>query len=450
LVSATALAVGLALIVPAAGLADVHFTRPVPLPGSPPKGDLPGPEPSIAFDPAGNGRLYVTAPNSGAVGGVDFWASADRGRTFPIHKNLGSVIGGEDSDVEVANDHTVYVADLEIASEAVCRSHDFGKTFTDGCEQGTATDQAGFDSDREWLTHDPRHSNVLYLAYHDLATNLPEIWKSTDGGSSFSPCGAIINPTSPAFTMFQGTTLVSKPAVAPDGTIYVEFGEPEQSAIPAGPPITHLYMAVADGGCTASTVFTDHLIYKGTPQASLANIFNGMALGPDGGLYVVASGTLDGHSPYNAYVFASSDGGKTWSGPRQVNPPGQEATVLPAVTAGLGRGTVGVGWYATRTSKDPNNPKDDWRYYAAVSTDRGRTFARARIGKRYLHHGDVCVQGIFCSPTANRNLADFSSIGTDPRTGCMMLAIPADPYDTSAGEDPASAFFSRQVRGCVR
>src|SRR4051794_19912826 len=83
-----------------------------------------GGEPSLAFDPSGNGDTYVTAPQGipsalgGLVGlpadkGVGYWGSHDGGRTFPEVLNTGTGTGGGDSDVEVATDHTVFVADLE-------------------------------------------------------------------------------------------------------------------------------------------------------------------------------------------------------------------------------------------------------------------------------------------------------------------------------------------------
>ncbi|MGZ4202744.1 MAG: hypothetical protein ACXVRH_11870, partial [Thermoleophilaceae bacterium] len=179
-----------------------------------------GAEPSIAFDPSGNGHVYVSAPQfiptavDYALGagpdsatGAAAWASADHGLTWPFAVNTGAANGGGDTDVEVADDHTVYVADLEAIAADICTSHDFGKTYQD-CDNGLATNQQGPENDREWLTRGP--GGVLYLTYHDFAAGVPIIERSTDGGRTFTPCGTIIDPTGPAAANYSpaGGTLV--------------------------------------------------------------------------------------------------------------------------------------------------------------------------------------------------------------------------------------------------
>ena len=84
-------------------------------------------------------------------------------------------------------------------ANAICRSHDFGATFDNGCETGTASNQQGPESDREWLTHDPKDKNVVYLTYHDFAGQMPIIERSDDQAASFAPCGTLLDPAGPAF-----------------------------------------------------------------------------------------------------------------------------------------------------------------------------------------------------------------------------------------------------------
>src|SRR5262249_19286667 len=127
--------------------------------------------------------------------GASLWASADHGRTWPVNTLTGASNGGGDTDVDVASDHTLFVADLAAAATDHCTSTDFGKTFS-GCTSGVATNQQGPENDREWLTSAP--DNVLYLTYHDFAAGFPIIERSTDGGQTFTPCGTIIDPTGPA------------------------------------------------------------------------------------------------------------------------------------------------------------------------------------------------------------------------------------------------------------
>src|SRR5947209_12393029 len=158
-----AVAVAAALLVLAlatsAHAATLGFTVPQQLPHGDPNGSpyFAGGEPSLAFDPTGDGHVYVTAPQSvpAVLGsnpqGVAYWASSDHGHSFPLSGLTGSLTGGGDSDVVVDSAHTVVVADLEASASAICISHDFAHTFPN-CEQGLAQDQQGPEDDREWLT----------------------------------------------------------------------------------------------------------------------------------------------------------------------------------------------------------------------------------------------------------------------------------------------------------
>src|SRR5207247_1174113 len=82
-----------------------NFTDPVALPKSLPdaKGntEMQGGEPSLAFDPSGDGHLYSVAPGGQGPGGVNFWGSADNGVTWQYARAIGSGAGGGDSDVDV-------------------------------------------------------------------------------------------------------------------------------------------------------------------------------------------------------------------------------------------------------------------------------------------------------------------------------------------------------------
>src|SRR4051812_27870587 len=97
--------VAAALLLPAPALAaDPAFTAPLKLPQSKPEGPLAGGEPSVAYDPTGDGHVYADAP--GGPQGVSFWASRDGGDTWPIAKALGSQAGGGDTERGGGNDHT--------------------------------------------------------------------------------------------------------------------------------------------------------------------------------------------------------------------------------------------------------------------------------------------------------------------------------------------------------
>jgi hypothetical protein len=454
-----------------------------------------GSEPSIAFNASGT-RVYVVAPQggpaagynietiqdpasdvcpdfspvcilppspqwTGGTSGVAYWASFDGGKTFPssLAKNLGGGTGGWDSDVTVAPNGTVYVADLDITDTALCTSTDGGRTFTstglpvDSC-QNLALNRQGPETDREWITAG-RHGE-LYLTYHDLAFGFPIMLVSTDQGKTFTPCGSILDPDGPAginYSPLSGT-LVAKPVIGKDGTIYVTVTEPDFVAEPVGASLNHLYVAVLKGGCSPTAEWANYEIYSNF-DADFA-LFNSLAVDGAGILYAVASGsTKANQTTKNTWLWVSKNGGRTWTAPIPVNAPSSKANILPAVVGGLGRNQVAVGWFGTSTSSDPNNEKNQWRYYIATSFDAGRTFNRATATARVIHFGAICDQGVFC--TSGRNLADFSSIAVNPKSGCLMAAIPGDPWnrpdiDPIERDDAASqAFVLRQVGGkCLK
>src|SRR3954447_10480201 len=471
---------GALLVLPAGvALADgLSYTAPLQLPhGDPTKPDyLSGGEPSLAFDPNGDGHVYVTAPQFIPTGannacnqlgqafdvpflcsptnsptGIGYWASDDGGGSWPRSGNTGTANGGGDSDVAVLPDHTVLAADLEAADAAICISKDFAKTWSN-CSNGITANHTGPENDREWLTV---AGKTVYLSYHDFAAGLPIIERSDDGGQTWQPCGNIIDPSVAKTYTPQGGTLVAKPLVDKDGTVYVEFITPDASAPPVGATLDNVYMAVSPkGGCQNGAQFKNYPVFANT-KADLGKIFLADAIDGGGQLYILAGGKTKGaQTNTNLWLFTSTDGGQHWSAPIQANPPELTANVFPWVAGGPAKGQLSIGWFGTNSSPDPNNLTSNWRYYGGESLDGGRSFAYTTITPDVIHYGDICTQGIFCGLVppgqGNRNLADFASVAVDPKTGCAAAAFPGDPYNHP--EDPngfdnfsSSTYYARQT-----
>jgi hypothetical protein len=402
------------------------FAKPVMLP------EFDGGEPSLAIDPNGTGGVYVTAPQGlGGGKGVGFWGSSDHGRTFARRARIGSAFGGGDSDVEVGKDGTVYVADLEAAANAVCRSTDHGKTFVDAASgqacDGVVGSQYGFVSDREWLNHGP--AGELYLTYHDLHVEFPYTLRSDDQGRTFTPCGpASFSPTGGEWQKFTpgptSGTQVPKPVIGREGEIYTMFatGDPQGDG-----GFDHLWLS-STPACTPASVFTSHPIYAHA-GADLAQPFDGLGMDGGGTLYVIASGTLGtGAKNADVWLFRSDDHGRTWTKPVRVNTPGLRANMLPSVAGGLRRGEVTIGWYGA--SGDSNSDADNaWRYYVASSFDGGRTFTRTAVSP-VMHHGAQA-----------RALLDFTTVAVEPRTGAVFAVFAGD------ADGPRRAYVVRQTGG---
>jgi hypothetical protein len=461
LVLAVALVFG-ALAAPTAQAGSLKFSNPVQLPHGDPDAHpyYTGGEPSIAFDPAGDGHVYVTAPESipalllqplgigDATAGIAYWTSDDHGRTWPVSGNTGTLNGGGDSDVIVGSDHAVIAADLEAIDTALCISTDFGRSFPN-CEMGVTTNHQGPEDDRQWLTRGPK--GEIYLTYHDFGRGLPIILESTDGATTFTPCGTIIDPAGPAAQQYAITqsTRVAKPLVDAAGDVFVQFTTPDAQQPGVIRAFRHVYMAVAKGGCGPTTVFKNYEIYS-DPGASLGNLFQVAAIDAGGRLYVLGAGqTKAGQDDTGLYLFTSGDSGATWSKPVKVNPLNLKANMLPAIQGGQGRGEVAIGWVGTETSGDPNNVESEWRVYAAESYDGGQTFNAAAVTPDPMHFGDICNQGTLCGlvpgqPGGNRNLLDFTSMDIDPSNGCVAFAYPGDPYNNGSGNFSSSAYASVQ------
>ena len=461
------------------GPAAPTFSKPVILKG------YAGGEPSLALDPYHPSDVYVVAPQaipavantalwqtgllSGpapAPKGIGFWASHDGGRTFPVSANIGSNVGGGDSDIIVGSDGTVYVADLEAAGTSICTSSNHGKSFTSGnalssvdsCN-GVTTNQQGPDNDRQWLNvQHGQGGDTVYLTYHDFAGGFPIMESSTDHGQTFTPCGTILNPNGPAGQNYSPSngTLVAKPAIDKDGRVIVEVTEPALVSPPVGAALNSLYLAVADKGCNGATVFKNYKIYS-DPGADLGKIFNSVTVDGAGNIYVIAAGkTKANQSTTNVWLFVSHDHGVHWTAPIKVNTPNLKANVMPAVVGGLRGNELAVGWFGTSTNGDPNYQQNQWRYYVSTTFDGGRHFSQTTVTPKPIHYGDICTQGLFCGlipgQPGNRNLADFDELAVDPRTGKLIIAFPGDPYnrpDLPNGKNTfnSSAYVVRQVGG---
>jgi len=81
------LALAAVLLAPGASARGPSFTHPVKLLNSPPKGELQGGEPSVAFDPDGR-WTYIVAPGGGENGGR-LLALARQGAKLPTRQEPG-------------------------------------------------------------------------------------------------------------------------------------------------------------------------------------------------------------------------------------------------------------------------------------------------------------------------------------------------------------------------
>jgi hypothetical protein len=449
-------------VTPAAAHAgSFSFSTPLALPSSPPQGDAQGGEPGVAFEPNGDGWVHVVAPGArGGNGGINYWRSDDHGDTFKPLQIIGSAAGGSDSDVLTDPDGTLFLADLEVAATAVCRSKDHGKTFDNGCESGQASDQSGPVSDREWLNVDPRDPKTLFNTYDGLAQGFtPQVMVSHSEGdaNTWQPCGQVLEPGSDAANHYSATgatensEVIGRPGLARDGTMVVPFTLPNnQGQLIAQNDITEsgLYVAVAKGGCQTTSVFHDVTLWN-KPGSDLVSLFPALTVDAAGDVYVLDAGKLSADDKQQGvYLWMSRDGGAHFTGPTRISSADLGADQLVSIAAGQAPGELLAGWYGASNIKTADDSAGQWRYYMAESFDGGASWAQVAASP-VMHYGNICNKGILCSGEDNRNLLDFTTVAVDPANGCAFAVFAGDPYNTPGTTAPkdAAAYRVKQTDG---
>src|SRR5712691_1340169 len=153
----------------------------------PPPGFTGFSEPSVALSP--KDHVFFCGPQ-GLSKGNGFIRSADW-KTFQRFNIHDAVVQGEDCDVKVGPDGSVYEASLQIYGSAI------RKSILDA--QGppappNTTGNGSFDyqlyedtveQDRQWLAPDPADGSIVYFGYHDIAAEQEFVTKSLDGGKTF-------------------------------------------------------------------------------------------------------------------------------------------------------------------------------------------------------------------------------------------------------------------------
>src|SRR3954451_7275133 len=158
-------------------------------------------EPGLAIGPSS--EIYVTTPgDNGAV----LATSTDQGATWtklPTARSTATqaALKGGDSDVAIADDGTVFAADLNVDGITVFRSTDHARTFPHQVFVNST-------SDREWLAVDGPHGEDVYLAWHEIATGTMLVAISHDRGDTFSaPKPIYSNPDTAGESAHNGTSI---------------------------------------------------------------------------------------------------------------------------------------------------------------------------------------------------------------------------------------------------
>ncbi len=411
-------------------------------------------EPAIRADPAGN---FYASSEHGLGGGTDAWRSSDGGQHYVTlvspnavsqSNNTGFAPGGGDTDLAVApvknsaGNYNVYVASLNLANVDVSTSTNKGNTWTLNPTSATIPGD-----DREWIAADG--ASKVCISYHDVATFNIDVNCSYDAGTTFTQVGDAID-TNHAFLI--NNNQIGNLMIDPSSHIIYQIfdGIHDASEVACGEAGTCTYhtvwMAVSTNG---GKNFTDYMVYNGpNNQVSYNHNFTNVSIDKAGNVYSVFS---DNHNVYYSY---STNHGKSWPSPVQVNKSPANTAIFPWSTAN-NAGHIDIVYYGT-SYYDGVNPPDSypssakWYVYMAQNlraTTSGSSFTQVRATP-IIHYGGVCEGGISC--TGNRDLFDDFGVAASPITGLASIVYSDDQYtnDTNDPPQPGCTPAQNNTRSC--
>ena len=475
---------------------------------------VPGFEPDVLVDAThlpSRGRIYASWPNGFSTTISYFARSDDNAASFhPVAGSVGgklaTCVGGGDTELQLdQKDGQLLFADLQgLTNFSTGASTDGGDTFLTSCAAIT-----GLGVDRQWIAVDDNAGTSAigpgaadgraYLFYDN-------IFQSTGGG--FAGNQPVVNATSDGFNyggcLDPGATVCKAPAAVISteddivGNAFVD-GNPTSpryhavdevrgtsdshkvlfSTCRGAPTGTATTAAATAAACTNPTdvapgdlgrvnrQWSDHTVAT-LPAGWVAKAFAVGAVDTAGNLYVTWAqyeiGRGGAYASTGQVMMAhSTDGGLSWSKPRQLNAPNQPTVIFPWITAG-DPGRVAVAWYGAPQGDNNGHMGPDalqngtWDVTMAQSTDAlsaTPSYSLTRVSDHHVKWSGISTGGI--GGSADRSLGDYLEV----RTGLDGEAVVSYVDDTSgnrnnditfdSGQDPAEAagptMIARQIAG---
>ena len=366
-------------------------------------------EPYVAVNPA-NPTNYIGVWqqdrwSNGGAHGLMSAASFDGGATWkPVPQPFSACAGGlgyeraSDPWVSFGPDGTAYSVSISFNhtnnSNAVgaAVSRDGGLSWTLLTKLITDDEPSTqFFNDKESVTADPVKRGVAYAVWdrleqpngnpyadqHALAFRGPGMFsKTVDGGQTWSAPSVMVNTPSEYQTI--GNQIVVN---AQTGALYDFFNYIHAPGRSAGSNSV-AFVQSTDGGATWSKpqiIASLQLVSVTDPNTGEAlrtgDIIPEPAIDPaTGQLYVVwQDGRFSGGAHADIALSTSTDGGRTWSAPSQVNTPTGKAA-FNAMVGVNSAGTVAVTYYDVRNLAAGNTTTLPTDYWQTLSTNGGQSF----------------------------------------------------------------------------
>ncbi|GAC1468636.1 MAG: sialidase family protein [Chloroflexota bacterium] len=377
-------------------------------------------EPSVAVNAQTVGTDHVNLVgawqqdrwSTGAARGLVAGYSFDGGKTWgetPLPFSTcasgdQSLLRASDPWVSIGSDGTAYAVAISFGSTrsdvVAASSTDGGKTW--GSARKIIDDTTAF-NDKESVTADPLRPGRAYVVWDRTGSyrNAPQpalFSKTVDGGKTWSKAKTIVPMKAPNSGTI-GNQIVVDPRTGVLYDVYLSFAERAQyrttcktvqgkkqcrrvRKIVQNPQIDAAITVIRsrNGGKTwsAPTHITP-LRYTAIESRAEGSLRTGGGLPQatidptSGELYVVwATGAFSRGSQLDVALSRSSDGGKHWTVPIQVNTPRGRDAFTPSVAVNSS-GTVGVTYYDLRAYA-PGGTSIPAQYWFTSSKDGGTTF----------------------------------------------------------------------------
>jgi xyloglucan-specific exo-beta-1,4-glucanase len=375
---------------------------------------------SFAIDPKNPGRLYVMGGTSYfSQGKTAILRSEDYGATFEVvdvsslWKAHGNGMGRQTGEKLAVDPKKSEIVLCGTRRDGLFKSTDAGKTWQKISSIGEASgadllNQNGisfvfFDSTSAATTSGA--TSVIYMGVSATTSNL---YKSTDGGSTWNPVSG-----GPASMMPHRVTMLN-------GNLYITFSN---NTGPHNITQGAFYKYNTASGVWTNLTPKEGDSYLGSGGQSYAHGFGGVSIDPADENHILIS-TLNYYGGQSRYatgeqgwgdrIYVTKDGGQTW-----------KTTFTYAETANAATANVGV--------KDNN-----WIAGHAIHWAGCITFNPFNTNEAWVTSGN----GVFRSQNVNaeKPIWNFESRGIEETVPLDIVSVPGGPLVTAIGDYDGSSF----------
>ncbi len=406
-------------------------------------------EPRVFVDATSRGpRFFYLGPGTDNKGNLNtlFWWSND-GSHWSGPATTNQANGGNDSDVAVDSNHTIYVADLsDPGGNSSIPISIFNPSTHRFSHAGTvAPGVSGLD--REWIAS-PSRSAIVAIALDDGGNE--RLWISGDAARHFRRVGNVDTGVGVAGPLVTGKASPGHPA-----------------------PLYFTYLKGSQLRLAKSTDGGNHWARYLIANNQSVGLFPVVASDSTANLYATWSGTDPASNTLNVIMVAAShNGGKTWGSMRAVSSTKKDAfgdppaAIFPWVVAG-NTGRVDVTFAVEHPvitnsfeGSDITYPGTTWDLRLAQTTNgtSARPTWTGSVLKANFHRGSICTFGTGCvgpqqfglvnvaTPFDRRDL-DFFGAALDGKGNLFAPYMQDRPI---VATDPTSALFSTTDLDLIR